>query len=256
MDFLYHNAIGAFIAVSSFVTLEYISDPQNFFSNLRDYVSRMQYWSIDKVVSIYTLYNDIQNKINPPERVDESVMIFSYDDDGNLNPPNDEPARIYRRMMKNDKSYYVDYSILTSGTLDGSSGSYQANFTPFEDAFIDITLDYDGVTYNIKRHLEKFTVIGHVLEGYFFRAFMKHFYNVDVIDNFTLSGIDSNFNNFTYTQDDVIRITEEGVVSGYIGVSDVEETVNEEEQNVTNDGEPEENECDTEEVGNVSEGYE
>ena len=260
MDFFYHNAIGAFIAISSFVTLEYISDPQNFFSNLREYISRAQYWSIDKVVSLYTLYNDIQKRINPPKQVNDSDPIFSYDDDGNLNPDNDVPSRIYKKMVKDGKTYYVDYSILTNDVPVGSSGTYSTNFSPIEDVFIDINLDHNGVTYNIKRHLEKFAIVGHVLEGHFFKAFMKRFFNVDNVTEYTISGIDNAFNNVTYNEDDVIRITEHGHASGYVvnlidGDNIESDTPNEseDEQDVDTNTHSSDNDYDTDDIGNTTE---
>lgn len=191
-NFLYYNSIGFTIGLTSFLGLEYISDKDNFVKNITEYREIIKYWTLDKVVSGYIIYNDYFNK--KPEH-GTNIEEFYYNKYGEIDTNN-----IYKRFIikeVDDNTYFVD------SEKNVSNIEIVTPFMGFEIIFRENSI-------NIKDTLEKFCVNGNQLDFIFFKAFMKKFYNEDIDDDYSITLLDNNCVMKKVTKEKIINITNDG----------------------------------------------
>jgi len=71
-NFIFYNSIGFVFSAGMFTSLEFISNPSNFRRNMKQHIDTIKFWTIDKVVSIYSLYKNMfpTIEVNKAEEID------------------------------------------------------------------------------------------------------------------------------------------------------------------------------------------
>ena len=123
-DFLYYNFIGLISAGVGFLSVELITDRENFINNLDSYKNNILYWSIDKFLSLKVLYDmNIAPLIkNKKEQKEECKNIVYCKKTFNLHPELHHKVRFLNNndiIVKHLKNYSNDSFYIISNYIVG-----------------------------------------------------------------------------------------------------------------------------------------
>lgn len=166
-NLLYYNSIGSFFGIMFFLSCEYVSEPENFIINMTNNLQTIKYWILDKVISFYTLYNDLFKKKHI-----KKMCTFNNKD--------------YKKFFHNNNIYYISNSNKLYNNNEINDNDIQ------KELFLGITININGKKYdNVKEHLDKFMVVNAEFDKKFIKMFMKEFYNIDDINGYEINFIDN-----------------------------------------------------------------
>lgn len=180
-DFLYYNTIGVTVGLFSFLGLEYISDKDNFKTNLVGYGEKVKYWILDKVVTGFMIYKDIFNlkeKHSETDRLEYDRL--EYDENGEICSSNNA-IKSFIKTIINEKEYFVNSKIISENLR-------------VSNPFMNIAIIFGDKTINIKDKLEKFLVVENCFDKLFFKAFMLEFYGEKLDEKYNISILDHDCN--------------------------------------------------------------
>ena len=182
-NFLYYNSIGICLGISFFLTCEYVSEPDNFMINTINNLQIIKHWILDKVVSFYTLYNDLCEKNNNKK----IICMFN-----NKN---------YKKIIHNDNIYYVS-------NLNKLYENNELQDTDIQKhLFLGITININNKTYNnVKEHLDKFMLVDTIMDENFIKMFMREFYNIEDINKYVINFIDNYCSPFCLDETKILYI--------------------------------------------------
>lgn len=219
-DFIYYNTLGFIGASTFFLSMEYLSEPENFIQNIRSKSIDIAYWTFDKVITIKHKYDDLgnyynnRNKNNKKDKID----IFCYDKQGSLiQHIRNETDKEFHTIVYNKKQYFVN-STISHQTIKS------LNYPPFLNVELIIPNNHINIneamddynnssnkhefnTYNIYDKLKLFFIKGNVFDDTFFKAFMKYFYKLE-IENYFLHVITNKCETKTITQNQMIKMND------------------------------------------------
>jgi hypothetical protein len=176
--------------------MEYLSEPQNFNENIKNKLIDVGYWSFDKIITmkhksdtlyeyINNLYSNIDTKLNGVR--DES---FRYKTNGKLCKYKTENyIKQFNKVTIQNKEFYIDSELerncsplkeKTFFNIDLIVPNKNIKIEDLVNDYQKTTNEHEFVSYNIYDKLKKFFVYGNRLDQYFFKAFMKFFYNIDI----------------------------------------------------------------------------
>lgn len=201
-NFVLYNSIGFVMSLGMFSTLEYISDPDNFTINMKEHMNTIKFWSLDKAVSIYSLYKNVF-----PEQVEESkingVEGLVYDIDGNLcNTDDDNLEAIYEKRIINEEEYFVKDHITEP--------------VP-NKLFMGCELLFDGEKIDINKEIEKFCVSGTKIDAVFLKAFIKQVFDKDLGVSYKLSCITTTCDMLSLNETQILYVRDNTYVIDSIG---------------------------------------
>jgi hypothetical protein len=149
-NFMYYNTISSTICLSTYLSLEYISDSSTFKTRMNTKYHNILLWILDKIVSIDLL-------IDPPTKKKKTVMheVLSYDENGKICNLNDEKCENYyeeetienKKIMKDKRNKIKNEEIK------------QFDILSFDVKFKDITDQYD---YN--NLLKQYYITGNIID--------------------------------------------------------------------------------------------
>lgn len=149
-DFIYYNVIGCCLVTTSFLGIEYITDPQNFTKNIKSYSLNTLYFVANKVIELNIIYED---KLLPIYQKVKKTLCKN-------NRQNIKPVIIgkrkynYRFCKENDAGYYV-----MDGVIDVMPSK---PFIHFDVSYIDDNGNKKDIC--ITNELNKFCVIGNIID--------------------------------------------------------------------------------------------
>ena len=193
-SFIFYNSLGFVFSAGMFTTLEFISNPSDFRTNMNQHIDTVKFWAIDKVVSIYSLYKDMfpTIEVNKAEEIDGLI----YNKNGELCDVYSENLQaIYEKRIINEKEYFVKNHI---------------NDPKPNNIFMGCELNYiDNGKDNkldINNELEKFCVTNLKLDKLFMKAFMKKVFDINLGDEYTLNCITTNCDILTINEKQILHI--------------------------------------------------
>lgn len=190
-NFLYYNTIGLTFGISGFLFCEYISEPEYFIMNIKNHFNTIKFWTIDKVITFYMIYNDICDKYKTSKKNNQdnkNISVFLLDNG-------------YKLIEYNNKQYYIHKSNILYNNEKLEHNTIQ------NDLFLGINITINEITYeDVKDNFNKFMIEGVCIDKEFIRIFMKEFYNLENVDNYTIQILDKNCISNTIHEDEVMII--------------------------------------------------
>jgi hypothetical protein len=181
-NLLYYNSIGVCFGIMFFLTCEYVSHPENFITNTLDNLQTIKHWILDKIISFYTLYNDLFKKKHV-----KKMCTFSNKD--------------YKKIFHNDNIYYISNSNKLYNNNEINDNDIQKHL------FLGITIIINKKRYNnVKEHLDKFMIVNAIFDKNFIKMFMKEFYNVNNINGYEINFIDNYCSPFILNETQILYI--------------------------------------------------
>ena len=193
-NFLFYNSIGFIFSAGMFTTLEFISSPSNFRRNMKQRIDTIKFWTLDKVVSIYSLYKDMfpTTKENKVDEIDGLI----YNKNGELcDVYSSNLEAIYEKHVINEKEYFVRNH--TNNPIPNNI------FIGCELNYVDKDLDKK---IDINSELEKFCVTNLKLDSLFMKAFMKKIFDINLGDKYTLNCITTNCDIITINEKQTLYV--------------------------------------------------
>ena len=170
---------------------------------MKQRIDTIKFWTLDKVVSIYSLYKDMFPTVQE-NKVDEIDGLI-YNKNGELcDVYSSNLEAIYEKCIINEKEYFV-----RNHTNEPISNNI---FIGCELNYVDKDVDKK---IDINSELEKFCVTNLELDSLFMKAFMKKVFDIDLGDKYTLNCIT--------TKCDIISINDKQILYVHNDSYDVKE---------------------------------
>jgi hypothetical protein len=152
LDFIincsYYNSIAFTIGVATFLGLELVSDPENFFVNIKQYGTSTAYWCANKFLEYKVAYDEkihpyIKKLLNSNQR--ETLQLASS---------------YYKKHIENDNVYYAETHI-TSPSISSP--------------FMSFSVLFNGNEIDVLDKLKQFMVVGNMINDEFLAAFFTFY---------------------------------------------------------------------------------
>lgn len=151
-DFLYYNFISSGLALSCFVSLEYIIDPNNFKNNMSNYINNTLFFIVDRMLEYKILYDD---NIEPfIERVNNGIFVSKEKETRNIVLNND--IYFYKTNNTHKEHFYVMKNEDNNNIVKKSKP-----LISFEVSFINPSDEKEIV--DISRDLERFYYVDNII---------------------------------------------------------------------------------------------
>lgn len=197
-NILFYGVIINSLNICFYLFMEYLSDDTNYIKRMKEHGETVLYWIGDKILSIKIMYDDNIKK-NIMEVINTYFIrntLFSYNNMGELCKT--KATTRYKKVINKNKELYIRSDIKRI-----------KSFKPFLDITIEVKDEYNKVhKLSIEKELSKFFIVGHELDKYFFKAFLKHFYSLSInsSNTYTLHAIDKYCNSIEFTDREKIKI--------------------------------------------------
>lgn len=242
----YYSSYLIGVMVINYLFILFISNPRQFMKDSYNNLIDLCIDIFDIVVECKMIYDDhiepfvqryfrcTRRLFNGNEQISrtETPIDFMYTMNGDIVNVKQEESDIcvFQMNRLNDELYYINTDIINkmndnSGneSVDESDNETSDNQTITDNSllrllfknmpFFHIELDDNNTTHDISRDMKKFYIKGHRFDNVFFKAFMKHFNNVNIDENkYSIKLITSEFENKTLTQDDVLYLNDPEIV--------------------------------------------
>ena len=198
-NFFFYNSIGFAFSVGMFTTLEFISNPSNFRRNMKNHINTIKFWTIDKVISIYSLYKNIfpSVKVNNTENIDGLI----YNKKGELcDLYSSDLEAVYEKHIIDENEYFVKNHV-----NDPKPNNFLIGC---EIKYLDEELGIEK-TQDINSELKKFCVTNLKLDKNFMKAFMKKIFDINVESKYVLNSITTNCEILTISDKQTLYVYDE-----------------------------------------------
>ncbi len=206
-DFIYYNFIGLSTFSIGFLTLEYLSSPDDFFKNIIEYTNSIKYWTIDKIVTLNMLYNTYLKHHISKEY--SGVELFDIDNNYEKyygNDINDKNLYINTSVEHNCKVYkettYLDYTVVNGVKVSSPFMSCELLYKSKNDKY---------EKYDLTEILKPYYILGNIIDKNLICVILKYNLKVETHNlssiQYRLNILNNSLELVEYNENDIIELT-------------------------------------------------